>query len=311
MDKFSADTDYSETAKEFNLLPDKTRIVYVSRMDTDRSYAAHKLIEVASDIANEVPNLEIIIVGGGNDYNNIKNEADAVNSAYGKRLIITTGSRTDINKFTASGSLFIGVSRAALEAMACEKPAIIAGNEGYIGIFDESKLQVAIDTNFCCRGCEETTAERLKQDILTVLKMPADKQKELGKYSRETVRNYYSVDTMADDAVKMYISIIKNSPINQVDIKEFDDIDSYLLTNPIRTSRGKIDVMVSGYYGYNNSGDDSILKAIVDSISANRPDARILALSNDPASTKNVYGIDAIHRFNFPRIVYNLSLIHI
>ena len=52
MDKFSADTDYSETAKEFNLLPDKTRIVYVSRMDTDRSYAAHKLIEVASDIAN-------------------------------------------------------------------------------------------------------------------------------------------------------------------------------------------------------------------------------------------------------------------
>ena len=306
MDKFSADTDYSETAKEFNLLPDKTRIVYVSRMDTDRSYAAHKLIEVASDIANEIPNLEIIIVGGGNDYNNIKNEADAVNSAYGKRLIITTGSRTDINKFTASGSLFIGVSRAALEAMACEKPAIIAGNEGYIGIFDESKLQVAIDTNFCCRGCEETTAERLKQDILTVLKMPADKQKELGKYSRETVRNYYSVDTMADDAVKMYISIIKNSPINQVDIKEFDDIDSYLLTNPIRTSRGKIDVMVSGYYGYNNSGDDSILKAIVDSISANRPDARILALSNDPASTKNVYGIDAIHRFNFPRIVYNM-----
>ena len=306
MDKFSSDTDFSGIAKEFDLLPDKTRIVYVSRMDIDRSYAAHKLIEVAADVAKEIPNLEIVIVGGGNDYDAIKNEAEAVNSAFGRRLIITAGSRTDINRFTASGDLFIGVSRAALEAMACEKPAIIAGNEGYIGVFDSDKLQIAIDTNFCCRGCEETTAEKLKHDILAVLKMPESKRKELGRYSRETVRRYYSVDTMADDAVKMYISIIKNSLINRVDIKEFDDIDSYLMTNPIRTSRGKIDVMVSGYYGFNNSGDDSILKAIVDSISVNRPDARILALSNDPAATKNIYGIDAIHRFDFLRIIYNM-----
>lgn len=306
MDKFSADTDYSDVAKEFELEEGKTRIVYVSRMDIDRSFAAHRLIEAAKDIAAEIPNLEIIIVGGGNDYESIRKEAEAVNASAGKRLIIAAGSRTDINKFTAAGDLFIGVSRAALEAMACEKPAIIAGNEGYIGIFNEDKLDVAIGTNFCCRGCAQTTTENLKNDIISVLKLSAEDRLALGKYSRLTVGKYYSLDTMADDAVKMYISIIKGSPINQVDIKEYDDIDAYLLTNPIRISRGKIDVMVSGYYGFNNSGDDSILKAIVDSISASRPDARILALSNDPTATKNIYGIDAIHRFNIPRIIYNM-----
>lgn len=306
MEKFSAETDFSGVADEFNLLPDRTRIVYVSRMDTDRSLAAHKLIEIAPELAAEIPNLEIIIVGGGNDFEAVKSEADKVNSDLERRLIITTGSRTDINRFTASGDLFVGVSRAALEAMACQKPCIIAGNEGYIGIFDKDKLQVSIDTNFCCRGCGETTSDKLKADILKVLHMPPEQRNELGEYSRNTVGNYYSIDTMADDAVKMYISIIKNSPVNQVDIKEFDDIGSYLLTNPIRVSRGKIDIMISGYYGFNNSGDDSILKAIVDSISAKRPELRILALSNNPSQTKEIYGIDAIHRFNLPKIIYNM-----
>ncbi len=304
LDKFSANTDFSGIAEEFGLKEDKTRIVYVSRMDTDRSYAAHKLIEITPDLCKEIPNLEILVVGGGNDYDNIKAEAEAVNKSLDRPVIITTGSRTDINRFVASGDMFIGVSRAALEAMACEKPSIIAGNEGYIGIFDEDKLKVSIDTNFCCRGCGETTAEQLKSDILTILKSTPEEQQRLGKYAREVVRTHYSVDTMADDATKMYVSIIKNSKINEVDKREFDDIDTYLLTNPVRTSKGKIDIMISGYYGFHNSGDDSILKAMVDSLSQKRPDLRILALSNDPQETKTVYGIDAINRFNLFKIFW-------
>ena len=306
LEKFSKDTDYSDVATEFGLTDDKTRIVYVSRMDIDRSLAAHKLLEAAESLAKEIPNLEIVIVGGGNDFETVRAEAEAVNAAMGRRMVIVTGSRTDINKFAASGDIFIGVSRAALEAMACEKPAIIAGNEGYIGIFDEDKLQVSIDTNFCCRGCGETTTEQLKKDILKVLKAPIEEQERLGRYSRETVGKYYSIKTMADDAMKMYVSIIKNSMINEVAEEEFLNIDDYLMTNPIRTPGGKIDVMISGYYGFHNSGDDSILKAIVDSLSISNPDIKILALSNDPAETKAVYGIDAIHRLNIIKILWNM-----
>lgn len=305
-EKFSKDTDYSAVAEEFDLSPDRTRIVYVSRMDTDRSLAAHKLIDATLDLWKEIPDLEIVIVGGGNDLETIQAEAEAVNVEAGHRLIVTTGSRTDINRFVASGQLFVGVSRAALEAMACEKPAIIAGNEGYIGIFDRDKLQTAIDTNFCCRGCAPTETERLKQDILTVLQAPPERRAALGAFSRETVKKHYSIDTMADDALKMYISIIKNSKINEVMVQEFDDIEAYLVANPIRRPGGSIDVMISGYYGFHNSGDDSILKSIVDSLCARRPDIKILALSNAPAETKEFYGIDAIHRFNFPRILWNM-----
>ena len=307
LEKFSKDTDYSAIAEEFNLSDTAWRIVYVSRMDIDRSLAAHKLLAAAEGLAAEIKNLEIVIVGGGNDFEEVKKEAETVNAAVGRRMVVVTGSRTDINRFVACGDIFIGVSRAALEAMACEKPSIIAGNEGYIGIFDRDKLQTAIDTNFCCRGCAQTETETLKQDILTLYRAGNTRRAELGAYARETVRQHYSIDTMADDAIKMYISIIKNSKINEVMIEEFDDIEAYLLTNPIRMPGGGIDVMISGYYGFHNSGDDSILKSMVDSLSVENPDIKILALSNDPAETKALYGIESIHRFNLPGILWNLK----
>ncbi len=305
-EKFSAETDFSSVALEFSLHEDKIRIISVSRMDTDRSLAAHQLIAIAPELKEKIPNIEIVLVGGGNDFEAVRAEAEAMNQSLGGRVIVLTGARTDINRFAASGSLFVGVSRAALEAMACEKPAIIAGNEGYIGIFDEDKLQISIDTNFCCRGCAPTTEERLKADILKVLTAPAEEQARLGSFSRETVKQYYSVDTMADDAMRMYVSIIKNSNINEVRTEEFEDIDAYLKTNPGRISKGKIDVMISGYYGFHNSGDDSILKAMVDSLNEQRPELRIVALSDSPAETKTLYGIDALHRFHFLRILWNM-----
>lgn len=306
-EKFSADTDYSDVAKEFSFADNVKRIIYVSRMDEDRSLAAHKLIEAAPELAEKIGNLEIVIVGGGNDFEPIKAEAEMANQKIGKRVIITTGSRTDINKFTAAGDIFIGVSRAALEAMACGKPSIIAGNEGYIGIFDEDKLKVSIDTNFCCRGCAPTETERLKADILTLLTADEEERVCLGKYARNTVAKYYSMSTMANDAIKMYVSCIKHSKINEVCDAEFDTIDEYLINNPLRTRTKASDILISGYYGFGNSGDDSILYAIIRELKQKQPNVRIATLSKTPSVTAEIYGIDAINRFNVISVLYRLS----
>ncbi len=305
MEKFSENVDFSDIAKEFSLGEDKTRIVYVSRMDVDRSFAAHKLIEAVPDLYEKIPNLEVVVVGGGNDFDKIKEEAESMNEKIGSRVVIITGGRTDINKFVASGDVFVGVSRAALEAMSCRKPAIIAGNEGYIGIFDEDKLQVSIDTNFCCRGCEMTTTKQLRDDLLSVLAPEKTEYRtHLGDVSLDTVKKYYSVETMANDAIKMYISIIKDSRINQVDTAELDDIEKFL---PHGNSKRNIDVMISGYYGFHNSGDDSILSAIISNLRKKCPDISITVLSKNPLETSKLHDVNAIDRFNIFRIATALK----
>ncbi len=296
-EKFSDNIDYSDIAEEFAFGKDKTRIIYVSRMDIDRSLAAHKLIEAVPELYAQIPNLEVVIVGGGNDFEPVKAEADAINTQLGNRIVITTGPRIDINKFAASGDVFVGVSRAALEAMACKKPSVIAGNEGYIGIFDRDKLDIAIDTNFCCRGCTETATKTLASDLLRLL-APGKEQwrKELGEFALETVEKYYSVDTMATDAIKMYVSIIKGIKINHVSEDDFKDIDKYLTCG---TGRRDTDIAISGYYGFRNSGDDSILKVIIDDLRKACPNAKITVLSQRPQETARDFNVNSVDRLDF------------
>lgn len=206
-DKFSKGIDYASIEEEFKLNKNARRIVYISRMDESRALVARQLIDIAKDLNEKIENLEIVIVGGGDVFDELNEKCSKINNELGKKLLIMTGPRTDINKFAASGEIFIGVSRSALEAMACEKPTIVAGNEGYIGIFDDTKLKVGIETNFCCRSLEMPTCENLKQDILTLME---DKEKEKkGQYGRSTVKEYYSIEKMTNDCEKAYAKTLK------------------------------------------------------------------------------------------------------
>lgn len=207
--KFSKSIDAEPVKKELGITDEDKTIVYVSRMDTDRSLVAHQLIKTIESLSPIIENLKCVIVGGGNDFDNVKAEAEAVNEKLGRKAIVLTGARTDINRLISPADLFVGVSRAALEAMAAEKPTIIAGNEGYIGLFDEDKLETGLSTNFCCRGCKEPDTETLTQDIAGFFGLWEDEQKNLGEYSGKIVKEYYSVKRMADDAEKVYKEVLE------------------------------------------------------------------------------------------------------
>ncbi|MBR2106835.1 MAG: glycosyltransferase family 4 protein, partial [Treponema sp.] len=105
---------------------DKYRILYVSRMDQDRSAVAYMVADAMPEILKKHPNAELVIVGDGNDFERLKNHVSAINGSLNKRAIILTGARVDINKFVAASDVFVGVSRSALEAMAAGIPVVIA-----------------------------------------------------------------------------------------------------------------------------------------------------------------------------------------
>lgn len=277
-DKFSPDTDCSDIKKEFGISDNDTVITYVSRLDESRSLVAKQLIEVIPDIAKEVENLKVIVVGDGDDFVNVKNMTEKVNSLVGRDVIVLTGARTDINKLIAPCSLFVGVSRAALEAMAADKPVIIAGNEGYIGLFDESKLDVGIDTNFCCRGCEESSSKLIKDDILRFFALKEDDRKKLSDYGRELIKKQYSVTKMADDSIKVY--------------------DWALQKNK--------EILISGYYGFRNSGDDALLKAIIQDLKKYKESPNIVVLSANPEETMEYYRVKSINRLNLISVLKHM-----
>jgi len=275
-DAFHRDIDFSSISSEFNLDPQKKRIVFLSRLEKNTSPPAFRLIEIAADIHDKNPNTEIVIVGGGAELPHLEAKANEVNAALGKQYIKLTGGRTDVAKFISSADIFVGVSRAALEAMACEKPTILAGFQGYLGIFDSSTFAAAAASNFTCRSYGETTADALRKDIFTLLDASSDKLHELGTYGREIILEHYSLAKMADDTLSLYTSV--------------------------RKSPRPIDAMISGYYGSNNHGDEVILQAITDDLRRAKPDINITVISKRPKHTRSIHNVNSVHRFNFIRI---------
>ena len=61
-------------------------------------------------------------------------------------------------------------------------------------------------------------------------------------------------------------------------------------------------IVICGYYGFSNSGDDALLWAIIDVITKKHKDVKITVLSNQPESTTKVYGVDSIYRYNLIQI---------
>ncbi|MDD7362571.1 MAG: polysaccharide pyruvyl transferase CsaB [Peptoniphilus sp.] len=61
-------------------------------------------------------------------------------------------------------------------------------------------------------------------------------------------------------------------------------------------------VLFSGYYGFDNSGDDAILHAIVNDIRAIDPALQLNVLSYDPARTRRLYGVNATQRFHYASV---------
>lgn len=282
-DKFSPNTDGSKIRQEFGLKNDEPVLVYVSRMDESRAMVARQLLEITPKLCQEIAGLKILVVGGGDVYDEMNELSQQINQKIGRKCISMTGARTDINELIAVGDVFVGVSRAALEAMASQKPVIVAGNEGYIGLFGKDKLEIAQENNFCCRGCGDSKTDKLYGDIVTAFCMTHEQRQELGQYGRQVIFQYYSVTKMAMDCVKAYESAWKENYEPQYH------------------------VVMSGYYGFNNSGDEAILLSMHKSIQELGSNYHITVLSNKPEETKAKYNVEVVYRFSLKEVWKALS----
>ena len=57
-------------------------------------------------------------------------------------------------------------------------------------------------------------------------------------------------------------------------------------------------ILISGYYGFSNAGDEAMLTAIIEALRAERRDVEITVLSGKPEITAEKHGVRSIHRFS-------------
>ncbi len=216
--------------EDFPPLPIRGRdILHVSRLDKDRSLTAHLLCEIAPALHRHSPNVKIRIYGGGNDFDGVAAAAERANRLIGTTVVFLHGSTQSVATALKSASVFVGVSRAMLEAACSAIPCILSGNDGYGGILTEDAYEKRKNDNFCCRFCERPTTERLLFDLCFLLDHACFCER-IRLCLAARVRDEYAPERMAEDAVLAYY--------------------------------GALRIGIIGYYGFGNFGDEMMLHAL-------------------------------------------------
>lgn len=123
--------------------------------------------------------------------------------------------------------------------------------------------------------------DKLFFDICSIF--DSGKSDEMSEFNRDFILKHYSVEKMTNDYEEAYKKL--------------------LYKNPFR----KYDILISGYYGFKNTGDDSLLRSIIDNIKEKRNDADITVLSKKPRETSLIYNVKCINRYNILKVFFRLK----
>lgn len=119
-----------------------------------------------------------------------------------------------------------------------------------------------------------------------------DKRRRFGENLYKTASEKFSLRSMTETQLSIYDKILAQ----------------------VRQSRkdGKLyDIAILGYYGYRNSGDDAILKSIIEQLGQKKDELSIVVLSNNPYETRTLYRVQSVHRFhpfNVPAVLSKTRL---
>jgi polysaccharide pyruvyl transferase CsaB len=118
-----------------------------------------------------------------------------------------------------------------------------------------------------------------------ILDLAGDSSKRMimGQKIYDKASTYFSLDRMCRTQLGIYEKILEKHSRRQKTGKSFD-------------------VIISGYYGFKNVGDDAMLMAIIDNLRAYKPDINIVVLSKRPSETRSTYGVESIGRLSLYRI---------
>lgn len=143
-------------------------VLFASRLDADCSLGASLLCDLAPSLSEKYPDLQITLAGGGEMLPHFFGRAEAINRGRAFPLVRTVGSVSDMPALLRQNRIFVGVSRAAMEAAACGCAVLLVGNEGADGLLTPENPAPAL-SNFCGRGAPLPSAEWLYGELDALL----------------------------------------------------------------------------------------------------------------------------------------------
>jgi polysaccharide pyruvyl transferase CsaB len=265
-----------EFAKKYNIdLFDNDIIVGIAaRLYPVKSIST--LLDAANLVVKENPNVKFIIGGDGEERKMLEQKAESLDL---NNNVFFTGWLND--PYELMGIVDISVLTSISESFAYSilegarfKKATISTNVGGIPDLIESGKNGYL--------FKPGNYEKLADYILEL----ADNQHKrelMGENIYEKAKAMFSLEKMCETQLNIYKTILKRVACKKANNLEYD-------------------VVIAGYYGFKNIGDEALLMAIIQDLKLYMDDIKMVVLSNNPMETRLLYSTYSINRFNLIKI---------
>lgn len=207
-DVFKPGVDIAPLLTEFGVPAAGPHVVHASRLQDDFADAAVALLQALPELDRAIPGVRLWILGDGNRGAEVRRLSEEANRKLGRQAAVATGARLDVPRFFNLADCVVAVARTAIEAMACERPVIIAGQGGYRGIVTPERIHEWAGANFTGRvGGQPLEPSRLAADIITLMSDEAER-KRLGEAGRRYVVENLSIEAITDKILDVYAEVL-------------------------------------------------------------------------------------------------------
>ncbi|MFQ6039281.1 MAG: glycosyltransferase family 4 protein [Candidatus Poribacteria bacterium] len=188
------------------------KIIYISRLSKEKAGLYDKSKQIAQVLGamplvyKEIPSARLLIVGGGDAFDETKNQAEIINRELGVDLISLAGVRYDIPNIIRQGDVVLGLGQVVLEGLACEQATISLQNGAFGGPMTPEKVETLEKTNFAGMGGRDSPI--LAEDIITVLKN-REYYLALAKKAKDRAKVIADIQSIARRTVEVYREVIR------------------------------------------------------------------------------------------------------
>ena len=172
-------------------------------------------VEAVPIIAQNISNIEMVVAGPGATNEDVCALAQEVNRQLGREAVRIYGLTKDVVGLINSAEVVIGIGRCALEAMACGKPVVIAGQRksaiggSFAGIVSQDNISEIKKYNFSGRNSsEETSAEKIAKAVLNLVE-DEEHRRELGAWGRRIVENEFDIEKIGEQIENVYLKVLE------------------------------------------------------------------------------------------------------
>ncbi len=227
-------------------------------------------IKAAGEILRRYNNVEFLIAGDGSERDRLERTAketghgDSIRFLGYERDIYSFYNLIDINTLASRSE---GLPYSMLEGAAVGKAFAASRVGGIPTLVRDGETGLLFEPEDHCELAEK----------LALLIDSPDLRQKLGDNIKARVMSEFSAERFARDYFKVYENLLRD----HADVTEY---------------KKHYDYIFSGYYGFDNNGDDAVILSLTEKLKLAEPDARIAVLAHDPKRSAIRYGIDTYGR---------------